>query len=84
MLAERPTCRTVGEGIMASGHYFMESNMTLDDFRKSLTESEPPAELTLALIGLWWDAKDNCIKAFAMRSEAPRCANSPSESALCE
>ena len=31
--------------------------MTLDDFRKSLTEAKPPAELTLALAGLWWDAK---------------------------
>jgi hypothetical protein len=33
--------------------------MTLDDFRQSLTASEPPAGLTLALAGLWWDAKDD-------------------------
>jgi hypothetical protein len=26
--------------------------MTLDDFRKSLTATEPSAELTLALVGL--------------------------------
>lgn len=32
------------------------TNMTLDDFRRSLTATEPPAELTLALAGLWWDA----------------------------
>ena len=32
-------------------------NMTLDDFRSSLTAADPPAELTLALAGLWWDAK---------------------------
>jgi hypothetical protein len=31
--------------------------MTLDDFRQSLTASEPPAGLTLALAALWWDAK---------------------------
>jgi hypothetical protein len=31
--------------------------MTLDDFRKSLTEAKPPAGLSLALAGLWWDAK---------------------------
>ena len=31
--------------------------MTLDDFRSSLTAADPPAELTLALAGLWWDAK---------------------------
>jgi hypothetical protein len=30
---------------------------TLDDFRESLAATEPPAELTLALAGLWWDAK---------------------------
>jgi hypothetical protein len=30
--------------------------MTLEDFRKSLTAAKPPAELTIALVGLWWDA----------------------------
>jgi hypothetical protein len=37
--------------------------MTFDDFRKSLTASEPPAELTLALAGLWWDAKGDWTRA---------------------
>jgi len=37
--------------------------MTLDDFRKSLTESKPPAELTPALAGLWWDAKGDWVRA---------------------
>jgi hypothetical protein len=37
--------------------------MTIDDFRKSLTESEPPAELTPALIGLWRDAKGDWTRA---------------------
>jgi uncharacterized protein YecA (UPF0149 family) len=31
--------------------------MTLDEFRKSLTATEPPARLTHALAGLWWDGK---------------------------
>jgi hypothetical protein len=31
--------------------------MTLDEFRKSLTATEPPARLAHALAGLWWDAK---------------------------
>jgi hypothetical protein len=29
------------------------TNMTLDDFRQSLTTTEQPAGLTLALAGLW-------------------------------
>jgi hypothetical protein len=28
--------------------------MTLGDFRQSLTAAKPPAELALALAGLWW------------------------------
>ena len=31
--------------------------MTLNDFRQSLTATEPPDGLTHALAGLWWDAK---------------------------
>jgi len=31
--------------------------MDIDEFRKSLSKAEPPAGLTLALRGLWWDAK---------------------------
>jgi len=37
--------------------------MTLDEFRKSLTATEPPAGLTLALAGLWWDAKGDWTRA---------------------
>ena len=39
------------------------TNMTVDDFRQSLTAAKPPAELTLALAGLWWDAKDDWTRA---------------------
>jgi hypothetical protein len=41
--------------------------VTVDDFRKSLTAANPPAELTLALAGLWWDAKDIATKASGPR-----------------
>jgi hypothetical protein len=37
--------------------------MTLDDFRQSLQKDDPPAELTLALVGLWWDAKGDWTRA---------------------
>ena len=37
--------------------------MTLDEFRKSLSEPSPPAELTQALAGLWWDAKGDWKRA---------------------
>ena len=37
--------------------------MTLDDFRSSLTAPEPPAGLTHALAGLWWDAKGDWKRA---------------------
>lgn len=37
--------------------------VTVDDFRKSLTAANPPAELTLALAGLWWDAKGEWTRA---------------------
>jgi hypothetical protein len=31
--------------------------MTLQDFRESLRLDGPPPELSVALAGLWWDAK---------------------------
>src|SRR6266516_2422279 len=37
--------------------------MTLDEFRQSLTATEPPAGLTHALAGLWWDAKGGWTRA---------------------
>lgn len=37
--------------------------MTLDDFHKSISATEPPAGLTLALAGLWWDAKGDWKRA---------------------
>jgi hypothetical protein len=37
--------------------------VNLDEFRKSLAASEPPAGLTHALAGLWWDAKGDWARA---------------------
>jgi hypothetical protein len=37
--------------------------MTLDEFRQSLTANDPPAGLTLALTGLWWDGKGDWQRA---------------------
>ena len=37
--------------------------MILDDFRKSLDATEPPTGLSLALAGLWWDAKGDWTRA---------------------
>lgn len=37
--------------------------MTLDEFRKSITATQPPAGLTHALAGLWWDAKNDWTRA---------------------
>ena len=37
--------------------------MTVEDFRQSLTATETPDGLTLALVGLWWDAKGDWKRA---------------------
>jgi len=47
--------------------------MNLEDFRTSLTNQEPPAKLSRALVGLWWDAKGDWTKAHesAQQDEGP-------------
>jgi hypothetical protein len=47
--------------------------MTMDDFRQSLSAANPPAGLTLALLGLSWDAKGDWTKAHdsAEQDEGP-------------
>ncbi len=37
--------------------------MTFEIFRESLKEPNPPEGLTLALTGLWWDAKGDWTRA---------------------
>jgi len=48
--------------------------MTLDQFRASLQNDAPPAELDFALSGLWWEAKGDWTKAHesAQQDEGPR------------
>src|ERR1035438_864571 len=38
-------------------------HMTLNDFHQSLAATEPPAGLTPALAGLWWDGKGDWTRA---------------------
>ena len=47
--------------------------MTLDNFLKSLTDPQPPPGLSLALTGLWYDAKSDWARAheFAQQDEGP-------------
>jgi hypothetical protein len=54
-----------GSGALISLRAFGDTvlNMTLDDFRQSLTSAEPPTELTFALLGLRWDAKGDWKRA---------------------
>jgi hypothetical protein len=37
--------------------------MTLAEFKRSLSSTRPPADLTAALLGLWWAGKDDWDKA---------------------
>jgi hypothetical protein len=47
--------------------------VTLQEFRNSLCNSEPPAGLSVALAGLWWDAKGDWTRAHesAQQDEGP-------------
>ncbi|MGA3107131.1 MAG: hypothetical protein ABSD53_21825 [Terriglobales bacterium] len=47
--------------------------MTFEEFHQSLTAAEPRTGLTLALAGLWWDAKGDWTRAHesAQQDEGP-------------
>jgi hypothetical protein len=47
--------------------------MTLEEFRNSLSQDQPPPKLSLALVGLWWDAKGDWQRAHesAQQDEGP-------------
>ncbi len=47
--------------------------MTLEEFRQSLRNEKPPDSVSLALAGLWWDAKGSWEKAHesAQQDEGP-------------
>jgi len=48
---------------------FGQAEMTFDDFCESLTAAHPPADLTPALAGLWWDAKGDWRQAHETAQE---------------
>ena len=50
--------------------------MTLAEFKRTLSNSKPPAELAPALAALWWAGKDNWNKAhkIVMDESAKECA----------
>ena len=43
--------------------------MTFDEFQTSLAAAQPPAGLTPALAGLWWDAKNDWKRAHEVAQE---------------
>ena len=43
--------------------------MTFDEFHTSLAAAQPPAGLTPALAGLWWDAKGDWKRAHEVAQE---------------
>lgn len=50
--------------------------MTLEQFRDTLSRDEPPRQLSVALLALWWDAKNNWKQAHdvAGQDEGPAAA----------
>jgi hypothetical protein len=40
--------------------------MTVEQFRRTLNQSEPPADLDAPLAALWWDAKGDWARAHGM------------------
>ena len=47
--------------------------MTIEQFRKSLSADAPPANISVAVAGLWWDAKGDWTNAHesAQQDEGP-------------
>jgi len=43
--------------------------MTLEAFRRSIAGAAPPADLSLALTGLWWDGKGDWSRAHESAQE---------------
>ncbi len=55
------------------GKRFNLTLMTVEEFRQSLQLEAPPGNLSLALAGLWWDAKGSWDRAHesAQQDEGP-------------
>lgn len=47
----------------------MSNAMSFDEFRRSLTATEPPPGLSDALFALWWDAKGDWERAHESAQE---------------
>jgi hypothetical protein len=45
--------------------------MTLDQFRRTISQDMPPAELAPALAGLWWAAKGDWNRAHVLVQDDP-------------
>ena len=43
--------------------------MTVEEFRKSVAEPEPPSGLAVPLAALWWDAKGDWARAHGLVDE---------------
>ena len=43
--------------------------MTVDEFRESVDEPEPPQELSIPLAALWWDARGDWTRAHGLVDE---------------
>src|ERR1700688_4479305 len=52
-----------GRVTVPSESVHLELKMPLDEFRHSLAATEPPAGLTPALAGLWWDGRGDWTRA---------------------
>ena len=48
---------------MGTVRIIYDLTVTLENFRQSLKDSDPPAGLSVALAGLWWDAKGDWKRA---------------------
>ena len=68
----------IGDGATKDNTVFHPSveQMTFDEFKRSLSQPEPLAELAPALAGLWWAAKDDWEKAHrvVMNGAGKECA----------
>lgn len=43
--------------------------MTIEEFKASLKQAEPPSELPVPLAALWWDAKGDWARAHGLVDE---------------
>src|SRR5215475_5811914 len=61
------------ESVIPVAGYVRTRSMNFQEFRESTSQDTPPKGLSLALAGLWWDAKGDWEKAHesAQQDEGP-------------